>query len=144
MGKDSMLLRKLLAATAVAALAVAATAIAAASHATGTFTGRTSQRLAIKLDVGPQAVRSGHVNVKVTCVRKGHRRVVPDAADLARDIPINADGTFGARQHSKTSDFELRIAGQITGRRVSGRYSEQFTGRFGACRSGRVTFRAER
>ena len=144
MGKDSSIVRKLVALTAVVALVAATAAFAATRHATGTFKGKTSQRENISLDVGATVVRNGHVTVRVTCVRNGRRRVLRDSAFIAGNIPINADGTFGSRQKTSNGKFELRIAGQIAGRRASGRYSEQFTGRQGTCRSGRVTWRVRR
>ena len=144
MGKDSSIVRKLVAVTAVVALFAATAALAATQHATGTFKGKTSQRENISLDVGPTAVRSGTLWVRVTCVRNGRRRTLRDHASVSGNIPINANGTFGARQKTTNGKFELRIAGQIVGRRASGRYSEQFTGREGTCRSGRVTWRVKR
>lgn len=141
------MLSRLFVATLVAALVATAavTAVAFGAHATGTYSGRTSERLRISLKVTGDAITSAAVTVRVTCTRSGssRRTHLSDTAHPGR-IALAADGSFSAHQVSRRSGLVLDVAGRVVGRRATGTYSERFPDRGLRCASGKVRFTATR
>lgn len=128
--------RRLLA-VALAGSLLAATAADAGRPASGTYSGRTSQGMAIRIEVDGRHL--GNIVFKVTdsCDR-------PHAsASLADTTRISPDGRFSFRAGSET--HLTRVRGRFHGRRATGVLSENVALADGRdCRSGRVRFTVTR
>jgi hypothetical protein len=117
-------------------------ATAAAKFVTGTYQGKTSQRLPISVSITNSGMASASYSANYTCTQPGHAVHHANAVGtVLGPAPFSKPGKIDHKFSLLHGTDKIHFVAQALGNTLKGYFKETYIARSGAsCKSGKVTF----